>query len=286
MSTAPPPAPDWPPPPPHELYCTECGYNLSGTIEDRCPECGQAFDRRALIHWTYSDRQPLPFGNLESPVERSSLVAVTLFSPGQLGRLLPPHADADAAKHHATVMHGWAGLGVPLFFIFLVSIVLGESGVLLVVLLVPLPMMLAATACEHLTATLIFRWVPPLVVPTKDYRQFWLTLVRCFSTHLLAGSTLLCLAIGLVALLQQASRKFAGASVSGTELFTLPPLALLGALLWWWYGLARAILARSAASPARTVVIALIPVVGVAGFALGFGIMALESLILFSLCRF
>ena len=34
---------------PPTLYCPTCRYNLTGLIEQRCPECGKSFDRRALL---------------------------------------------------------------------------------------------------------------------------------------------------------------------------------------------------------------------------------------------
>ena len=40
-----------------DLYCPECGYNLRGVTSDRCPECGEEFDRATLavsrIPWVY-----------------------------------------------------------------------------------------------------------------------------------------------------------------------------------------------------------------------------------------
>ncbi len=31
-----------------DLYCPQCGYNLRGIPEDRCPECGFGYDRGAV----------------------------------------------------------------------------------------------------------------------------------------------------------------------------------------------------------------------------------------------
>ncbi len=46
-----------PPPIEGDLFCPECSYNLRGLIDDRCPECGEAFDRSTLhvsrIPWVH-----------------------------------------------------------------------------------------------------------------------------------------------------------------------------------------------------------------------------------------
>jgi hypothetical protein len=41
--------PDQFPPDEFPVYCMQCGYDLRGLVEPRCPECGQAFDRGRLL---------------------------------------------------------------------------------------------------------------------------------------------------------------------------------------------------------------------------------------------
>ena len=44
----------------YDLFCPACGYNLRGLTDDRCPECGNTFDRATLhvsrIPWVHRNQ--------------------------------------------------------------------------------------------------------------------------------------------------------------------------------------------------------------------------------------
>lgn len=43
------------------LHCSCCGYNLTGLVQERCPECGDGFDRAAMIEVLRNPRPLVPF---------------------------------------------------------------------------------------------------------------------------------------------------------------------------------------------------------------------------------
>jgi hypothetical protein len=47
----------WPKRRGHTPYCRQCGYNLTGRVSDRCPECGSALGDKAIV---YGERRRRP----------------------------------------------------------------------------------------------------------------------------------------------------------------------------------------------------------------------------------
>lgn len=88
------PIPDW------NLKCPNCGYNLRGLPEHRCPECGQTFDMDRIVPtWTRfreprltPDTRPFPALGLKCPRCRAALDGLT--GPNCTGCGQPINAQA------------------------------------------------------------------------------------------------------------------------------------------------------------------------------------------------
>lgn len=275
MSEGPEPFVDLTPPvaEPVELYCPSCGYNLTGTVEDRCSECGRSFNRAGLIEWTTGQRQRLPFGSLA--LLTPSLFRLSLFSPSQLGRLLPPHPDTESAKIYSLRMRLLAGGIIPLVFMAVMAGITRDGGSLLVIFLFPLPIALASGACEAVIAGLLTRFVDARAVERSARYRFWRTLCRCFCGHLPVSLMLWILSYGIMLALPYPTNAIVEVSLY---------LAAACCILWWWHCLGRAIIARGAPSAARTVIVWLIPVIGLAALGLGISLFLLEAFFVDAVC--
>jgi len=89
------------------LFCLKCDYNLTGLTENRCPECGLAFDPEALAADMATWPEPISW-----PVATFWLV----LSPALVG-----------ACGFFTALTGWSGLYKPIGILWALGFLLSLS---------------------------------------------------------------------------------------------------------------------------------------------------------------
>jgi hypothetical protein len=84
------------------LRCPRCEYNLTGLVEDRCPECGEAFDRELLALGYAAGPRPVP--GWDEGIRRPGVAAYLrtclriAFRTGDFARRFPWYANADSTR--------------------------------------------------------------------------------------------------------------------------------------------------------------------------------------------
>lgn len=259
--------PDVPAPPEPTVFCPHCDYNLSGLPEDRCPECGEAFDRRKLIAWMTAPDQP-PLLSMRADEGVLKLLKFCLFRPSRLGRELAVNCERGLMLGFGAATKLLAGL----IMVITVSATAGDLSAK-IAMAIGLSIALVPMLSEMLLAGLL-RWLvePMPFIPCKARYRFWRDLTRCFGLFLPISACAIASGLALAA---------ATSAISGMdpqwEVFMIFVSIFGGfglSFLSWWHNLARAILARSAPSLGRVLVILAIPAVGVGAIFGGFAVMA------------
>lgn len=234
-----------------DLPCPHCDYNLRGLIEDRCPECGEPFDRQQLIKWETEWGVDLLFTRTPKAYQYNSLMHAVLFVPSRVGRELASGVDPEQARRYARQMRL---IGI-LMLLVLSPLTTGQwHWVSFVLCLFVSPaIVLATVVCEELTSGVLIYFVEPIRCPVARTGGFWRSLCQCFSTHF--PVTCFAVAVARVA----------------SEPFVFPVFLLC--LGWWWACLSRAVLVRSGRSTGRIVALLCVPIIVcvsvVVGLALG-----------------
>ena len=185
------PAPGNTPPPAETagLYCFNCDYDLTGLIEDRCPECGQPFDRDLFRRIAAGEPIPaVPWDTDRTFRGFFKTWWIALTQRGRLASHFPLMHDRTTARLYTIICYivVWIGLFGLAHLVFHVGVHcrLGEAigiGVIIATCSV-----LACCVCEMLTAAGLSWLVPPS--HGKSRYPYWRGL-----THYTSGYTWLSL---------------------------------------------------------------------------------------------
>jgi hypothetical protein len=222
---------------PH-LHCMECGYDLTGVPEDRCPECGLLQARSRIQVWMTSDDVHPPFGNLPPASGNCGIWFASLFKPSQLGRRLPPHVNEMDIVSHLWHMRAVA------FVIIIVSTLAamrGDANGILFGAVVAWSVFVGAVICERMTGLLMHKFAKETQYPGP---RLWLNLVRCHATFLPLSIVTL-EAFLFSGWVRVWVRTYVGNFVG------IAPLTLGASpmMLWWCLNLTSAFRARTGSSP-------------------------------------
>jgi len=223
------------------VHCLHCEYNLTGTVEPRCPECGEPFDRTWLDAW-FAGRD----SSLRSVVGDGrwpwwSLFSASLFEPSRIGRCLSPGIRWTRMLMYTEAARLLAvAIGLLLYALCLLELTDHDWKP---IFLICLAGYFGSLFCECLLAVALGVLVTPHFVDSHRRLDFWVCLVRCFVGHLCI--TIMLIAAGLVLMIR------------GYEFLWW--VMLLG-IPWWYWCLSRAIAARATSAVGAALAVVAIPV--------------------------
>lgn len=230
------------------LECPRCYYNLTGLRDNRCPECGERFDRDQLRRVSSSRIRPAgPWDRDKSLRGFTATWLLSVFEPNKMARGFPARHDGVAATAFSMISYACAAVAI-----FIGSIpgfykVGDEAAALALTAIVLLP--LSCMACEIAVAGVLAGLVRPNCAPGRPY--FWRGLTHYTSGYAIMSGALVGLWI-------------AGMSMGLRELWFPWVAAALGVFVWWCVALWRIVGERGHRGSRRTAACLLIPVIGAA----------------------
>lgn len=251
------------------LRCPVCEYNLTGLTEDRCPECGEAFDR-AELEENNRVRSLLPPGlkgtiwGMEPWNAYMSLVGRSLFHPVRLAKTLPRTFFRDDPLDLGMISRSYATLmlvGFQLVFL-IIGRTTGEGfGATLLPMIVLNIYVWVMTPLAELVMVVLLNAIamqrPAGVRRMPDTSSSWFGLVSLHSVFLFVMSAAICLQIPffLIATSMGKAASFLNA------MMLIPGVSALILLLWWWINLSVGVYVWSKSKVRAIAAIVVIPIV-------------------------
>ena len=228
--------------------CPRCYYNLTGLSEDRCPECGQRFDRDQLRRVSSSRIRPAgPWDRDKSLRGFTVTWLLSVFEPNKMARGFPALHDGVAATAFSMISYACAAAAILVGSIPGFYKVGDEAAALALTAIVILPV--SCMACEIAVAGVLAGLVRPTCAPGQPY--FWRGLTHYTSGHAIMSGVLGGLWI-------------AGMSMGLADLLFLWVVAAFGVFMSWCVALWRIVGERGRRGARRTAACLLIPVIGAA----------------------
>lgn len=173
------------------LRCPKCEYNLTGLVDDVCPECGEAFNRARLLASLHEAVGPIPEWSRRHDVGWVRAFLSTLiemwFFPMRFGRRFPRNPERNGPRHFARICLAISITVSGLTFLFCSS---GGLGAALELVAMGLSAFIGVLVCEYMMAGALFS---PVEMDVADEAAFasGLALAHMCRSFLVLSSTIM-----------------------------------------------------------------------------------------------